>query len=136
MKHLIAELLTEINAYKKAMEHSSPEALKTYLKDHPNADKSKHTVKSDSKSDSSKSNTPSVSDATKSLDSAKKKLEDQDLSDYDIKQFKQKVEYGEGHNVMFLNSSLGCHVNHPRLAGEPHGRICGATWAEMEKDIM
>ena len=101
MKHLIAELLTEINAYKKAMEHSSPEALKTYLKDHPNADKSKHTVKSDSKSDSSKSNTPSVSDATKSLDSAKKKLEDQDLSDWDIKQFKQKVEYGEGHNVSF-----------------------------------
>lgn len=101
MKHLIAELLTEINAYKKAMEHSSPEALKTYLKDHPSADKSKHTVKSDSDSKSDSKKAPTVEEATKSLDSAKKKLEDQDLSDYDIKQFKQKVEYGEGHNVSF-----------------------------------
>jgi hypothetical protein len=29
---------------KTSMEHASPEALKKYLKDHPNADKSKHTV--------------------------------------------------------------------------------------------
>jgi hypothetical protein len=28
-----------------SMEHSSPEALKRYLKEHPDADKSKHTVK-------------------------------------------------------------------------------------------
>jgi len=28
-----------------AMEHDSPEALKKYLKEHPDADKSKHTVK-------------------------------------------------------------------------------------------
>jgi hypothetical protein len=30
---------------KAGMEHSSPEALKKYLQDHPAADKSKHTVK-------------------------------------------------------------------------------------------
>ncbi len=30
---------------KVAMEHSSPDALKTHLKQHPNADKSNHTVK-------------------------------------------------------------------------------------------
>lgn len=30
---------------KVGLEHDSPEALKKYLKDHPNADKSKHTVK-------------------------------------------------------------------------------------------
>lgn len=34
---------------KSAMEHSSPEALEKYLKEHPNADKSKHTVKKPSK---------------------------------------------------------------------------------------
>ena len=32
---------------KESMEHDSPEALKKYLKDHPDADKSKHTVKKD-----------------------------------------------------------------------------------------
>jgi len=32
---------------KESMEHDSPEALKQYLKDHPDADKSKHTVKKD-----------------------------------------------------------------------------------------
>ena len=83
------------------MEHPSPEALKTYLKDHPNADKSKHTVKSDSDSKSDSKKAPTVEEATKSLDSAKEKIEEQDLSDYDIQQFKQKVEYGEGHNVSF-----------------------------------
>jgi hypothetical protein len=31
--------------YKAAMEHDSPEALKKYLHDHPDADKSNHTVK-------------------------------------------------------------------------------------------
>ena len=30
-----------------AMEHDSPEALRKYLHDHPDADKSKHTVKKD-----------------------------------------------------------------------------------------
>lgn len=30
-----------------SMEHDSPEALKKYLKDHPNADKANHTVKKD-----------------------------------------------------------------------------------------
>ena len=41
---------------RSAMEHSSPEALKKYLRDHPNADKSKHTVKQDGgKSDKGKS---------------------------------------------------------------------------------
>lgn len=33
--------------FTEAMEHSSPEAMKEYLKEHPNADKSKHTVKKD-----------------------------------------------------------------------------------------
>ena len=39
----------------EAMEHDSPEALKQYLKDHPNADKSKHKVKKDEEGGGSKS---------------------------------------------------------------------------------
>lgn len=35
----------------EAMEHSSPEALKDYLHDHPNADPKKHHVKEKSKED-------------------------------------------------------------------------------------
>lgn len=39
---------------KQAMEHNSPEALQKYLKEHPNADKSKHTVKKPEKEEKGK----------------------------------------------------------------------------------
>jgi len=39
---------------KQAMEHNSPEALAKYLKEHPNADKSKHTVKKPEKEEKGK----------------------------------------------------------------------------------
>lgn len=38
-------LLVDRVATRFAMEHDSPEALKKYLQDHPDADKSKHSVK-------------------------------------------------------------------------------------------
>lgn len=36
---------------KEGMEHASPEALQKYLKDHPGADKSKHSVKKQTEED-------------------------------------------------------------------------------------
>ncbi len=48
-----------LTGLKMAMEHASPEALKQYLKDHPGADKSKHTVsKGGDKGDGKKDDSP------------------------------------------------------------------------------
>ena len=60
---------------KSAMEHSSPEARKQYLKDHPNADPKNHTVK---KQDSdSKSNENGGFKSKADLDKAIDKLDDE-----------------------------------------------------------
>jgi len=107
-------------ALRFAMEHSSPEALKQYLKDHPNADPKKHTVKSKSdseksdseksdseKSDSGKSKKPktSVKDAQKAFDDAKaaydkKGLDSSDEEDYEGLRNGDKEAYFAGYGSL------------------------------------
>ena len=58
---------------KSAMEHDSPEALKQYLKDHPNADKKNHTVKKQEKSEKSKGKM-SVKEWTSKVEKTKERI--------------------------------------------------------------
>jgi hypothetical protein len=84
-----------------AMEHSSPEALKKYLKDHPNADASNHTVKKDNGSRKDKikgkggpEKTISLGDAQKAFDKAEKSVKDLDLSVSDIADIQNDLRNG------------------------------------------
>lgn len=99
-----AKLLSGLNRIVKAMEHSSPEALKQYLKDHPNADKSKHTVKSEGSDDSK---VKSVESAKADLDKAKQALKDQDISDNEANEYRNIIEGGDFRVSLDGYGSLG-----------------------------
>ena len=70
------------------MEHSSPEELKKYLHDHPDADKSKHTVKKPKGEKPSNDNSPHQADVAKA---DTRKQETQKHFD-DMKALKGKVD--------------------------------------------
>ena len=103
--------LASVKSEKTAKEHSSPEALKQYLKDHPGADKSKHTVKKDEKAnkkDEKSSREPSMDEINalmliKSEDVKSLKMTDDVLEKafngdkHEIKQFRETLDGFKGH---------------------------------------
>ena len=58
--------------YLRAMEFATPEALQSYLEDHPRADKSRHTVKKQEKDEKAKAESPSKVQKSKPLKSPEK----------------------------------------------------------------
>lgn len=81
------DLLNLVAERKTAMEHATEDALKKYLKEHPNADKSKHTVKGEGGGEGEK----------KELDPKLKKL----ISEYrgDIPDYKLEIIAGEDGDI-------------------------------------
>jgi DNA-binding ferritin-like protein len=88
------ELMTRrvASRFVEAMEHATPEALGKYLKDHPNADKSKHTVKKKDEGGKSKSESGSKPSKKRHSD-VKDVMTKHDLKDEDadeLEKFKKR----------------------------------------------
>ena len=82
MSKKLDKVLYEISLFKRAMEHSSPEALKQYLKDHPGADPDKHTVREKEEKSEKQDSKPkkSVQEAKKAVEAANAKLKEEGIT--------------------------------------------------------
>lgn len=125
---------------KSAMEHNSPEALKQYLKDHPNADKKNHSLKSKEKSENGgekgggkkewKSKldtlTSSVSKQESKVEKSKAKLE---RMENEKDKLKEKQSYWTNEESIAVDNI----VEHPKAKKLWEAKD-GSGWSDLSSD--